>query len=133
MDTTNEFSFILKPSKYGIGVFATHNIKKGTHLRLLGDKKDYVRILNRNDLKNKDKTFSSYCVADGDKLICPEDFGKMEIGWFINHSKKNPNSYFSQDDYQYYALRDIKKSEEILIDYNKFDEPEKYKEEYYEK
>ena len=38
MKKTTEFSFILKPSKYGVGVFATHNIAKGTYLRLFNEK-----------------------------------------------------------------------------------------------
>lgn len=33
---TTEFSFILKPTKHGIGVFATHDIKAETYLRLFG-------------------------------------------------------------------------------------------------
>lgn len=33
---TDEFSFILKPTEHGVGVFATHAIKRGTHLRPLG-------------------------------------------------------------------------------------------------
>ena len=37
MNKTSEFSFILKPSKYGVGVFAAHDIKKGTFLRLFGN------------------------------------------------------------------------------------------------
>lgn len=40
LDKTDEFSFILKPSEYGIGVFATHNIKKDTYLRLFGKEKN---------------------------------------------------------------------------------------------
>ena len=129
---TDEFSFILRPSKYGgVGVFATHDIKKGTHLRLLGDEKDYIRIIKISDVKDKCKDLISYCVVDGDELICPKDFGRPEMGWFLNHSKKNPNTYFSHNDYQYYALKDIKKDEEILIDYNEFNEPEEYKKDFY--
>jgi len=28
-DKTDEFSFVLKPAQYGVGVFATHDIKAG--------------------------------------------------------------------------------------------------------
>ena len=34
---TNEFSFVLKGTQYGVGVFAVHDIQKGSHLRLFGD------------------------------------------------------------------------------------------------
>ena len=37
IDKTDEFSFVLKSSEHGIGVFTVHDIKKGTHLRLFGD------------------------------------------------------------------------------------------------
>lgn len=35
---TTEFSFVLKPSEHGVGVFAVEDIKKDTHLRLFGDR-----------------------------------------------------------------------------------------------
>lgn len=34
---TTEFSFVLKKSKHGVGVFAMHDIAKETFLRLFGD------------------------------------------------------------------------------------------------
>ena len=45
-DKTDEFSFILKPAQYGVGVFATHDIKAGTSLRLFGDETD-ISIMAR--------------------------------------------------------------------------------------
>ena len=72
---TTEFSFILKPAKHGIGVFATHNIKIKTFLRLFGDKNNY----------------------------------------------------------NYYALRNIKIGEEIVINYNTLEEIEIVKDNYYKK
>jgi SET domain-containing protein len=54
----------------------------------------------------------------------------MEVGWFLNHSDK-PNAY--HENYEYYALRDIKEGEEITIDYNSLEESEESKEYYYRK
>jgi SET domain-containing protein len=125
---TTEFSFILKPAKYGIGVFAVHVIEKGTYLRLFGEENVEVSILREK--KDVPELFQEYCVDRGDMVSCPKDFGCMEVGWYINHSK-DPNAYHK--DYNYYALRDIKEGEEITIDYNTLEEPEEAKEEYYSK
>ncbi len=130
-NTTNEFSFILKPSKFGVGVFATHNIAKDTYLRLFGDEKTGVETGSNErffDIKDIPEPFQSYCVNFGKKLMCPADFGRMPIGWYLNHSK-TPNAL--NKDYDYYASRDIKEGEEILIDYNSLQEPEEVKEDYY--
>lgn len=127
---TNEFSFILKPSEHGVGVFTTHDIANDTRLRLWGnqteDDVDRSRIFDKEAVP---KAFRGYCVDRGDKLLCPNDFGLMEIGWYVNHSDI-PNAY--QKNYKwFYAKRDIKEGEEILIDYNSLNEPEKNKEDYY--
>ncbi|MDP2812530.1 MAG: SET domain-containing protein [bacterium] len=126
---TTEFSFILKPSEHGLGVFAAHDIKKNTHLRLFGDNE----TLNlRSLLRKKDevpKLFRNYCMDRGDKLICPKDFGQMHVGWYLNHSKKS-NAYPDKD-YKWYAAKHIKEGEEITINYNLLCEPEDNKPNYY--
>jgi|SRR3989338_10137824 len=126
---TDEFSFVLKPSKHGVGVYAVHNIPNGAHLRLFVDEKN--RIMTRK-LSKKDipRSFWGYCIDRDKALICPSDFGAMPIGWYINHSSepnakpgKNPNRHRY---YRWYASRDIKAGEEITIDYNNLEEPGKH-------
>jgi SET domain-containing protein len=123
---TTEFSFILKSAEYGVGVFATHNIEKETYLRLFNEENVEVSILR--DKRDVPDLFREYCVDRGDMILCPKDFGHMEIGWYVNHSK-DPNAYHKN--YNYYALRDIKAGEEITIDYNTLEEPEESKKDYY--
>ncbi len=41
----------------------------------------------------------------------------MSVGWFLNHSNE-PNAE-NDEHYDYYAIRDIPKGAEILIDYDK--------------
>src|SRR3989338_3736835 len=118
VDTTNEFSFLLKPSQHGIGVFAAHGIKEGTYLKLFRDKKD-ARVAIVRKKEDVPDYFRQYCLDRGDTLLCPQDFSRMEIGWHLNHSK-TPNAYHR--DYNYYASRDIVAGEEILIDYNSLEE-----------
>lgn len=116
---TDEFSFMLKPAKHGIGVFAVHNIKKGVYLRLFGNENRGKKLINNKVIRNKKdvpKTFFIYCVNRKDnKLICPNDFGHMPVGWYLNHSAV-PNAVHRN--YHYYSSRKILAGEEILIDYN---------------
>jgi hypothetical protein len=83
MNYTTEFSFVLKPSKYGVGVFAINDIEQGTHLRLFGDKE----MMNLRSMvrpkKDVSELFQEYCIDRGDTLICPIDFGHMHIGWYL--------------------------------------------------
>lgn len=126
---TNEFSFILKPSQHGVGVFATEDIKKDTHLRLFGDNETIdLRSLIRNK-KDVPEVFQGHCIDRGEQLICPVDFGQMHVGWYLNHSR-NANTY-PDSDYKWYAKHDIKAGDEITIDYNLLEEPEKNKPHYY--
>ena len=131
MKNTSEFSFILKPSNYGVGVFAAHDIKKGVHLRLFGDKET---IDLRSIMRPKDTVpdiFRQYCIDRGGKLVCPKDFGCMHVGWYLNHSKESNTS--RDVGFKWYASRDIKAGEEITIDYNSLEEPAEAKEDYYSK
>lgn len=129
MNRTSEFSFILKPSTFGVGVFAVHDIDKGTHLRLFGDKERMdLRSISRP--KNEiPLIFQEYCLDRGDSMICPEDFGQMHLGWYLNHSSK-PNAE-RDDNYKWYATKDIKAGEEITVDYNFLEEPPEFRADYY--
>ncbi len=124
---TSEFSFILKPSRLGIGVFAAHDIKSSTYLRLFRGK-DEPKTSRIRAKKEVPEIFREFCVDRGDEMLCPEDFGRMNVGWYLNHSK-NPNA--QHRDYEYYSLRDIKAGEEITIDYNSLEEPKEGKADFY--
>ena len=130
MNQTNEFSFLLKPSVYGVGVFATHDIKKDTHMRLFGENNPR-RLLQKEDIPEQ---FKDFCAYREGFLICPPDFGYMPVGWYLNHSKDSntePRGGYTDNGYIFYAKRDIVSGEEITIDYNTLEEPEETKEDYY--
>ena len=127
-EKTTEFSFMLKPAKYGIGVFAAHDIKAEAYLRLFGSEDGVTDVSVVRNKKDVPEFFRQYCLDRGDTLRCPKDFGCMEFGWFVNHSK-TPNIYHRN--YDYYALHDIKAGEEIKVDYNTLGEPEEAKDDYY--
>lgn len=135
----SEFSFMLKPSPIsGIGVFALHDIPAGT---ILCDIEFRLRILKAKGLPLE---LLQYCIYINDEECkCPDRFDRMEIGWFINHSSTpnieskgivtneavNNNTYLIYA--PFFAIKDIKAGDEILIDYNSLNEPEHLKENYY--
>lgn len=123
----SEFSFVLKPSPVGgVGVFAAHDISTGTQLF---KRFTATRTVNVKDVPAE---FLKYCIyISDDECICPEQFDRMEIGWYLNHSEE-PNLLKLAEDVVI-AKRDIKAGEELFIDYNQLNEPEHLKEPYYAK
>ena len=65
--------------------------------------------------------FKKYCLNLRNGLFAPPDFGQMAVGWYLNHSS-TPNAY--QEQYQYFAARDIEAGEEITINYQTLNEVE---------
>lgn len=135
MDTTSEFSFVLKPSTHGIGVFAAHRIMAGAHLRLFGDEDNQlVQFSDRLRPKREiPELFQQYPIDRGEFVKGPQDFGCMPIGWYLNHSNDSnaKRGKSVNDHWEFYAARDIAAGEEILIDYNSLEEPEEAREDYY--
>jgi hypothetical protein len=127
---TNEFSFILQPSEHGVGVFTTQKIPAGTYLRLFGDERELGSRSLVRKTADVPKAFQSFCMHRGETMVCPQDFGSMSVGWYLNHSTQ-PNAVHRN--FHWYAARDIKQGDEILIDYNTLEEPEDAKEKYYRK
>ena len=125
----SEFSAILKPSKIpdaGVGVFATHDIKKGarvfTHIApwtvASHDEVPDVWQGHVNSIDDK------YCMR-------PERFDHMGIECYINHSF-TPN-IISNANCEWVAARDIKKGEEFTFDYSLTEVAETPEEAYYAK
>lgn len=111
------YPFYLGVSKIksaGIGVFTRIGIKKDedltTYMRY-----DCISVKNIKD-KELEKKF---CFKSKKVLWCPKDFGRMSIFWYTNHSDF-PNVECANDEYT--AIRNIKKEEELTIDYKRLDE-----------
>jgi len=119
-DSTDEFSFVLKPSAIaGIGVHTLHGIAKGTRLHLFAANEE-VRVVPRSEARDKPEKkrfYEWYCVEDeaADVYHCAPDFGRMSIGWYLNHATE-PNATNIND--EFFALKDIQAGEEITIHYN---------------
>ena len=114
-DTTDELSFVLKPSKLsGVGVFCTHGIAKGTRLALFPNLKPrYVS----NARLERDPRLRAFCqvygVDVGGGSVVARSFSHMHVGWYLNHSDE-PNAHHER--FRYFASRDIDANEEITID-----------------
>lgn len=131
----SEFSLVLKPSPIGgVGVFATHDISAGTVLLRSGND------LRTFKIKDVPPDLIKYCIYINEhECVGPQEFDRMEIGWYINHSstpnigKRSKHCPEKVGNGWAVALRDIKAGEEIVMDYNELGEPENLKEDYYYK
>lgn len=118
----------LGPSQiHGIGVFAIKDIPKGTII-FESDKSEVIWI-DKKKFKDVEpeirKLYDDFCIIKGDRYGCPKNFNSLTVEWYVNESKDNPNIEFSIEHEDFIALRDIKKGEELLVDYSTYsDYPE---------
>jgi SET domain-containing protein len=120
------FTRICQSKIHGVGVFAIRDIPKYTYI-FTGDNSKMVwvnkTVVDKQE-PNIKKLYDDFCVIKGDKYYCPDNFNNMNIGWFLNESKENPN-VGCDENYDFYALNDISKGEELTLSYTTFsDEPE---------
>ncbi len=129
-NTTNGFSFILKPSKAvpgEVGVYAVHAIAKGVHLELFLE--DFEELLY--DKSEVPEALQGYCLnQENNKLLCPKYFNRMDIGNYLNHSADKQNIRYEKDR-GFFANRDIAAGEELLANYQELGESEDTWAEYY--
>ena len=120
----------IKPSKLsGVGVFAIKDIPINinpfkTTKKCFNNK---VIEMSEKDLKNIDSEVirmldDFYHKIEGKYGIPLNGLNSNDISYYMN-SSKSPNISFKNDDcnmVSFYSLRNIKKGEELLIDYDEF-------------
>jgi len=112
----------------GSGVFVLQDFEADSFLELKPRGKTVGVDRHENDIPPE---YLHYCIArENDIWTCPRDFDDMEPVWYLNHSDA-PNAELRSDGY--YSLIPIRSGEEVLIDYNQFDEPDEKKEMFYRK
>ena len=116
----------LRPSKiHGVGVFAIKTIPKyanpfiGCHpSQWIGF---YPEELSSLEPAVK-QMINDFFAVQGKKVWVPAcGFNGMDISFFMN-SSRNPNIESTEGGARFYALKKIKKGEELTIDYQTFDE-----------
>jgi SET domain-containing protein len=115
---------MIRPSAIeGIGVFALRDIPKGCRSMFSEANKieeEYHSIPRAEIDKLPEHTkalVETYCLYDEDNYFVPGDgFKKMDLVYFLNHADQG--NIISINDGEFFeAIRDIKKGEELVIDY----------------
>ena len=110
----------IQPSKiHGVGVFAIRRIPKGTNI-FQPDNSETVDI-NINEITNIDdgvkKLYDDFSIIRHGKYKCPKNFNNLTVSWYLNDSDESHSANVSCDDqYNFWAIRDIEKEEELLVD-----------------
>lgn len=109
---------------HGVGVFAILPIPKGTPL--FGDDDDELRWVGRAELghlpREINRLYTDFCIAKdkGKWFGCPRSFNDMTIAWYLNDSR-NANVGCDKN-YRFHTLRDVKKGEELTVDYRTYND-----------
>jgi uncharacterized protein len=103
---------------HGVGVFAIKDISKGTCIfpddddELVWIHKDMLGSLSPEERR----LYDDFCIIRGNLYGCPQSFNKLTPTWYLNECSA-PN-VASDATYRFYALRDIRKGEELTVDYS---------------
>ena len=114
---------MIKPSPIeGIGVFALQDIPIGCRSMFskANDQEQWITIA-KTEVEtlpaHAKELIENYCLYDEENYFVPDyGFKKMDLVNFLNHSD-TPNIISINDGNFFEAVRDIKKGEELVIDY----------------
>jgi len=107
-----------------VGLFAIRDIPKDTNPFPLLKKISYIAI-DEKELKNElpEEVFNmidEYCAKERTSFFIPmQGFNPIDLPYLINHSDK-PNVGTDYEGEFFYALRDIKKGEELFSDFSTY-------------
>jgi len=110
-----------KSKIHGVGVFAIRRIRKGAKL-FMGDDGGVTWVDTRDTMrlsKEIRRLYKDFSILKGDRYGCPSNFNCLTPAWYLNESRTNPNVR-CDGDYEFFALRDIKRGEELTVDYSKY-------------
>lgn len=110
-------NYLDKSPIHGIGVFAGEDIKKGTIVWTMVDGFDLAmdaKFINSLPVAAR-KYLDTYSYTQQGTTILPGDNDR-----FVNHSENSPVRQLPNNDM--IAIRDIRKGEELTMDYREFDD-----------
>lgn len=113
----------LRASKlHGVGVFALVHISKGTYL--FGDDDEKIVWVGKGIVESLSEPikqlYYEFAIIRGEKYGTPQSFNGLTTSWYVNHSEQ-PN-LGADEEYRFYALRDIAAGEELTADYRTYSE-----------
>jgi len=116
---------LLLQKVHGVGVFAIRGIPKGADPFRGCDDSRYVKI-REEELRGIDaevlKAFKdAFVFADGVWYASSKGLQSRDISYYMNHSD-NPNMVAENHGERFVADRLIEKGEELLVDYNTYDD-----------
>jgi SET domain-containing protein len=107
---------------HGVGLIAIVPIAKGTdlfpsdHSELTWIKVDDLPVMSPVHRQ----LYEDFCIRRSDSYGCPSNFNDLTVSWYLNHSE-TPNVECDQE-YRFFALRNIREGEELTVDYRTFSE-----------
>ena len=111
-----------------MGVFAIKGIKKGTRL-FLGDLDEMLWVDEKRIPRGPKEIralYDDFPVIDKERRCgCPKNFNRLTMSWYINEARNGhaPNVRGDPETYEFSALRDIHKGEELTARYDYSDKP----------
>jgi hypothetical protein len=103
-------------------VFAIADIPSGA--RVFGDDDDpVIKVPTRVVMGFKGeikKLYDDFCVIRNGHYLCPVNFNKLTVSWYLNHSD-NPN-VAADEELVFRAIRRIRRGEELTADYRAYSE-----------
>jgi SET domain-containing protein len=117
------------PSKvHGVGVVAIRNIPKGKQLfktflkyQLTPVPWEMIKKNSKIDPAVKQLAYDMYPLIDGNLNLYRAGLNAVDVGFFINHSE-HPNVTTKKDSDAFFAMRAIKKGEELFVNYHTYTE-----------
>jgi hypothetical protein len=113
---------------HGLGVLAIRPIPKGTNL-FANDLVEMAWIekarLDAADLTEAERSFyDDFGIHRGGRIGCPVNFNNLTPGWYLNEPAPGEEAnVFSDENFSFFATRDIEAGEELTIRYLGFSVP----------
>ena len=107
---------------HGVGVIAILDLAKGIDpFKHAAD--DYHKIKKTALIGLRpaiSSLYEDFCAVEGEYLWAPKHFNRINISWFLNHSRKPNVAPTDKTGSFFVTLRKIKAGEELLSDYNTY-------------
>jgi SET domain-containing protein len=122
-ELANHSYVMLRPSAVaGVGVFAIRDIPKGCRdMFSKPDQNDQWITIEKSEVELLPEyarlLIENYCLFDEENYFVPDyGFKKIDLSLFLNHSD-TPNIISIQDGEYFETTRNIRKGEELFLDY----------------